>query len=177
VLFRSRMMFEEREAPFRFVAGRNTPAETLWLDPWDLIERAEEQAQLWARVRPRIPSLSWVPALCSNSSTEHIHIGEGIWPVLSAVDGQRGVGAIAEALSMAPLDVCVALLSLLDQGLITIKQPRPAALEPRPAAPQAAGGFFERLIAGISAAENDSPDLPVVDAEGKSSSRSRAGHE
>src|SRR3954464_8440958 len=82
-------MFEEQDAPFRFVAGRTVADETLWLDPWEMIERAEYQARLWRQVRPHIPSLAWIPMLRSNTRAEHIHIGEGVWPVLSAVDGQR----------------------------------------------------------------------------------------
>lgn len=171
------LMFEERKTPFRFVAGSVASEETLWLDPWDLIERAEDQAKQWQRVRPRIPSLNWVPALCSSGGAEHIHISETTWPVLSAVDGQRGVGAISEALCMAPLDVCVALVSLLDQGLITIKQPRPTPLAPRPVAPSGAGNFFERLIAGIPAEENDPANVTAVDTDDGPALRSRARRE
>ena len=156
-------MFQEHDAPFRFVAGVACEAKTLWLDPWDLIERAEHEAEVWLRLRPRIPSLSWVPALCSTAGTEQVHIGEGVWPVLSAVDGQRNVAAIAQELGLAPIDVCVALVSLLDQGLITIKPPRPAPLQPRPVAPPAATGFFERLIAGIPIQEHTPPSHPPAD--------------
>jgi hypothetical protein len=153
-------IFEERDAMFRFVAGRTVVDETLWMDPWEMIERAEHQAQLWLRVRPHIPSLAWVPTLRSSTSADHIHIGEGVWPVLSAVDGQRNVQAIAEALSIAPLDVCSALVSLLEQGLISIRQPLPTPLEPRPFPPQKrpdasrpAPGFFDRLLAEAQAQE------------------------
>lgn len=170
------LIFEQRGAPFCFVASKEDITQTLWLDPWDMIERAKQQAQIWARVRPRIPSLNWVPSLCSNIGTEQIHISEGAWPVLSAVDGQRSVGAIAEAVSMAPLDVCVALVGLLEQGLITIKQPRPAPLEPRPLASPAAGGFFDRLIAGIPAHEKD-PDRPIAETMNEAELRLRAGRE
>jgi hypothetical protein len=142
------LMFQRRTDPFRFVAGAVCSDETLALDPWDMIEHAEKQAQLWERVRPRIPSLSWVPTLCT-STADHIQISEGVWPVLSAVDGQRSVAAIAGFLNLTVLDVCLALISLLDQGLIMIKQPLPALLTPRPSSHTSANGFFERLIAGI----------------------------
>jgi uncharacterized protein DUF4388 len=158
------LMFEERDAMFRFVAGNVAGTETLWLDPWELIDRAEHQAQLWLSVRPRIPNLTWVPSLCSSAGTEHIHINENIWPVLSAVDGQRDVGAIAKILGFAPLDVCIALVSLLDQGLIAIKPPRPALLEPRPLPSQShpeatrpGTGFFDRLLAQAQATEDQQP--------------------
>lgn len=155
-------MFQRSAEPFRFIAGEVAPDETLALDPLDMIERAEQQAQLWGRVRPRIPNASWVPVLCSTTDAEHIHISENVWPVLSAVDGQRSVARIAESLSVAELDVCLALVSLLDQGLISIRQPLPRHLEPRssgatPARAAPSGGFFERLIAGIPALDNGAP--------------------
>src|SRR6185295_12276179 len=67
-------MFGDRQAPFRFVADTESTAETIWHDPWELIEQGEEQARLWAIVRPRIPNLDAVPALRSTPETDHIHI-------------------------------------------------------------------------------------------------------
>src|SRR5262245_4013712 len=67
-------MFEVRDAMFRFVAGPVADQETLWLDPWELIERAKHQAELWLSVRPRIPNLAWIPALRTAAGAEHIHI-------------------------------------------------------------------------------------------------------
>jgi len=170
-------MFEERDAMFRFVAGSTAERETLWLDPWELIERAERQAQLWLSVRARLPNLNWVPSLRSSAGSAQIHINEHIWPVLSAVDGQRDIAAIGETLGLAQLDVCVALVSLLDQGLISVKPPRPALLEPRrppaQAHPDSAGtGFFDRLLAQAQASEEPQrPDLTDENAQDKQNNR------
>jgi hypothetical protein len=160
-------LFELHGAAFNFMAGQTVTEETLWLDPWEMIDRAEQQAVQWQRVRPHIPSATWVPALRSNTGAEHIHINESTWPVLAAVDGQRNIAAIAENLGMTPLDVCVALVSLLEQKLVTVKQPRPALLQPRaaltPAEPeptQPTNGFFDRVLAQAQAAEEERrPDL------------------
>jgi hypothetical protein len=167
------LLFEEHNAMFRFVAGSRVAEETLWLDPWEMIERAAHQAELWLRVRPHIPSLTWVPTLRSVTDAEQIHISESVWPVLSAVDGQRNIEAIAATMSLAPLDVCVALISLLEQKLITIRQPRPALVEPRPLptqappdAPASGSGFFDRLLADAQAHEQEQPDL-TDDTQGK----------
>jgi hypothetical protein len=160
-------MFEERDAMFRFVAGPVAGEETIWLDPWELIERAQHQAELWRSVRPRIPNLAWVPALRSAAGAEHIHINETTWPVLAAVDGRRSVAEIADDLGFAPIDVCVALASLLDQGLITMMPARLAPLAPRSPAPQpsaestrSAPGFFDRMLAQAQAEQEvRRPDL------------------
>jgi Domain of unknown function (DUF4388) len=157
-------MFEERDAMFRFVAGPVAGDETLWLDPWELIERAQRQAELWLSVRPRIPNLAWIPALRSAAGADHIHINETTWPVLAAVDGRRSVAEIADDLGFAPIDVCVALLNLLDQGLVTMMPARLAPLDPRspPSQPAAEStrsgpGFFDRMLAQAQAEERERP--------------------
>ena len=88
-------MFEERDSPFRFVADREAEASTLWIDPWELIERGEAQALQWARIRAFIPNIECVPALRGVPAANQIHISETVWPVLSAVDGRRNVVEVA----------------------------------------------------------------------------------
>jgi hypothetical protein len=153
-------MFEVRDAMFRFVAGPVASEENLWLDPWEMIERAHRQAELWASVRPRIPNLAWVPALRTATGADHIHINEATWPVLAAVDGRRSVADIADDLGFTPLDVCVALVNLLDQGLITMMPARLAPLGGRslPSQPDAeparsGSGFLDRMLAQAQAEE------------------------
>jgi hypothetical protein len=160
-------LFEARNTSFRFAAGHTVTDESLWLDPWEMIERAEYQAAQWQQVRPHIPNMSWVPALRSSTAAEHIHIDESTWPVLAAVDGQRTITAIAESLGMEPLSVCIALVRLLQQDLVAVRAPRPGLLEPRPLASQAAAqpppqtnGFFDRLLAQAQSTEAERrPDL------------------
>jgi len=143
------LVFEASDVPFQFVAGVTSPHETIWMDPWELIERCEERARLWSHVRPHIPSLEWIPTLRPNTVDDQVHISEEIWPVLSSVDGQRSVAEISERLGMAPVDVCNALVSLLSQKLIVVLPPPLSPPEPAAEAQEtpAEGGFFERLIA------------------------------
>ena len=160
-------MFEVPDAMFRFIAGPVASEENLWVDPWEMIERAHRQAELWATVRPRIPNLAWIPALRTASGADHIHINETTWPVLAAVDGRRSVAEIADDLGFAPLDVCVALVNLLDQSLITMMPARLAPLGARSLPSQANAessrsgpGFLDRMLAQAQAEEQDvRPDL------------------
>jgi hypothetical protein len=160
-------MFEVRDAMFRFMAGPVASEENLWVDPWEMIERAQRLAELWASVRPRIPNLAWIPALRSAAGADHIHINETTWPVLAAVDGRRSVAEIADDLGFAPLDVCVALVNLLDQSLITMMPARLAPLGARSLPSQSsvepsrsAPGFLDRMLAQAQADEQDvRPDL------------------
>jgi hypothetical protein len=164
-------MFEERSAPFRFVADRDTTDSTLWADPWDLIERGEEQASRWASVRAHIPNVECVPALRHGPSAGQIQISEMVWPVLAAVDGQRSVRQISEYLNWVLLDTCMALIPLIERELIAIDHPRVAIADPTLSSPVATegqrptNGFLERLLAEAQAKEQQRPDLTDDEAQ------------
>ena len=175
-------MFEERDSPFRFVADREAEAATLWIDPWELIERGEMQARQWSRIRAFIPNLECVPALRSSPAANQIHISESVWPVLAAVDGRRNVVEVAAYLNLVLLDACVALADLVEQGLIDIRRspvapagtlfaPPTAAGSPKaPSQPNEAdqhttAGFLERLLADAQAEEQHRPDLTDDDTQ------------
>jgi hypothetical protein len=145
------LLFNSAGMPFRFLAGNTSPQETLWMDPWELIERGEERARQWAYLQPYIPSIDWVPMLRPNAGSDHVHISEETWPVLSAVDGQRSVTQIADYLNLALVDTCQALAKLVEQKLLIMHAPNTPAPEfavPRVEAVPApeSNGFFERLI-------------------------------
>jgi hypothetical protein len=133
---------------FRFIGGITSARETLWMDPWELIDHCEHQAERWSTLRPHIPSLEWVPVLHQAPQRDHIHISDFAWPLLSAVDGQRSIAEIADFTLIARLDVCTGLAELLQQRLITLSPPRPALAAPQTLQPEQPGenGFFERLI-------------------------------
>ena len=175
-------MFEERDSPFRFVADRETEASTLWIDPWELIERGEKQSRQWLRIRTFIPNLECVPALHGTPVTNQIHISEAVWPVLAAVDGRRNVVEIATYLNLVLLDACVALADLVEQGLIDIRRspatPAGTLFAPPTAAraskapsqsseadPRSTAGFLERLLADAQAEEQHRPDLTDDDTQ------------
>ena len=175
-------MFEERDSPFRFVADREVEESTLWLDPWELIERGETQARQWSRIRSFIPNLECVPALRATPVATQIHISETVWPVLAAVDGQRNVVEIAAYLNLVLLDAGVALADLVEQGLIEIRHvlvvpsstlfapptaagPTKAAARPRDVDAPTTAGFLERLLADAQAEEQRRPDLTDDDTQ------------
>ncbi len=175
-------MFEERDSPFRFVADRDVEASTLWIDPWEMIERGEAQARQWIRTRAFIPDIECVPMMHGAPATNQIHISETVWPVLSAVDGQRNVAEIAAYLNQVLLDVCVALAGLVEQGLIEVRRSLVAPAGALVAPPTAAGppkappqpikadlqptaGFLERLLADAQAEEQRRPDLTDDDTQ------------
>jgi hypothetical protein len=169
-------MFEELDAPFRFVADQESAESTLWQDTWEIIERSEDLARKWRNVRGQIASLDCVPVLRDAPAIGQIQISDTAWPVLAAIDGQRSIEEIADHLNLVLLDCCLALLILLDRDLIAIQPPRPqlqkatlkrlpslvvpgaTPAEPADPAPAAessapAGGFLERLLAEAQSQE------------------------
>ncbi|GIV99044.1 MAG: hypothetical protein KatS3mg058_0448 [Roseiflexus sp.] len=144
-------MFAERDASFRFSADGAPVTPTLWMDPWEIIELAEHQAQTWALVRPYVPALGAIPTLRMPLQRAQSLVGEDIAPLLTLIDGQRSIPDIARDLSVTLIDVYVGIASLVQQQIVVL-----ASLSPLPTAPppepnsdtgEKRDGFFERLLA------------------------------
>ncbi len=146
-------MFAEHDAPFRFIADSKLVTPTLWMDPWEIIELAEHQAQTWATVRPYVPALGAIPALQMPVQRAQALVGEELGPLLMIIDGRRSIPDIARDLAVAPIDVYVGIATLVQQKIVTLTQPQPlagAANDQQTSTGEAEEkreGFFERLIA------------------------------
>lgn len=165
-------MFEQTHSRFSFAAGDVSADSTLWMDPWEMIEHGEELARLWQKVRQVIPDVGYVPHLVGTIAQSQVHIDETIWPVLSVIDGQRTVQEVSEQINFVLLDACLALATLIEQGLVGLQRSpaakpavaaRPDLVPKAPAAPPAPAatpsGFLERLLADAQAKEQQRPDL------------------
>lgn len=159
-------MFELQDAPFRFVSERVSVETTLWMDPWDMLEQALEQARQWQYVRRFIPSIEHVPHLIGTLAQSQVQIPETSWPVLAMIDGHRPITEISRQLNLVLLDTCLALAPMIEQKLVVIGPPRPIVAQATPnsslaadAAATEAGGFLERLLADAQAQEQQRPDL------------------
>lgn len=174
------VLFEQQDALFRFVADQVSPASTLWIDAWDMLDQGADLAAKWRHVRQRIPTLDFIPQLSGAQVQGQVHINETVWPVLSAVDSQRTVQDISTYLNLVPLDACLALMALIEQDLVVMQPPRqsrppladpvPPAIAPllsAPAhpAPAKGNGFLERLLAEAQAKEQQRPDLTDEQAQ------------
>lgn len=139
-------MFEIQEGQFHFYAGSEAETQTLWYESNDLVQRAEDLARGWSRIRAMIPSQEWIPALTESGNAPRIQLDPHVWPVLAAVDGTHDIVVISEQLRLSIYEVCSALADLKQRNLITFSPPV-AAPDPL-AGPHAPAklGFFERLI-------------------------------
>lgn len=146
-------MFAEQDAPFRFRADSKPVTPTLWMDPWEIIELAEHQAQTWIRVRPYVPVLDAIPTLQMPVQRARSLISDDLNPLLMLIDGHRSILDIARDLAVAPIDAYVSIATLVQQKIVTLAPtplPTGSASERQTAPGEAEekhGGFFERLIA------------------------------
>lgn len=144
-------MFAEPDAPFRFLADSAPVPPTLWMDPWEIIELAEHQAQTWAMVRPHVPALGAIPTLRMPLQRAQSLVSEDVGPLLALIDGRRSIPVIAQELAVTLIDVYVGIASLVQQQIVALAPPSPSQTAP-PSEPvsekgEKRDGFFERLIA------------------------------
>ncbi len=146
-------MFAEHDASFRFLADNAPVTPTLWMDPWEIIDLAEHQAQTWTTVRPYVSALGAIPTLRTPLQRAQSLVGEDLRPLLMMIDGRRSIPDIARDLAVAPIDVYVGIATLIQQKIVTLTQPQPPAGstgDPQTSTgdrEEKREGFFERLIA------------------------------
>lgn len=148
-------MFAEHDALFRFLADNAPVTPTLWMDPWEIIDLAEHQAQTWTTVRPYVSALGAIPTLRMPVQRAQSLVGADLNPLLKMIDGQRSIPDIARDLEVAPIDVYVGIATLIQQKIVTLTQPQPPAGSTGDSQTnigigdreEKREGFFERLIA------------------------------
>lgn len=149
-------LFAEHSAPFRFVSGITSDTITLWHDPYILVSQAKEQAQRWQQVREYIHDLNLVPILLDKSARASVQISESTWPILAVVDGQRSIAEMAMILGQVPLEVCVGLCELQQQGVIMFATRPAAGPETRPLQTTGAAFFKRVALANTESSQSSS---------------------
>jgi hypothetical protein len=148
------LLFERRDASFRFEREDIRVEPNVWSDPWDLIERGEQHGRIWGKLRTIIRSVDLVPVLSPNTVSGSVQLNDSAWRVMSGINGERSIAMIADDLAMPLLDTCVGVALLQRQHMVTLREPdpaRPVADTALPAQPEAdaaqSAGFFERFMA------------------------------
>lgn len=103
--------------------------------PWtcketiDLEVANDELARLleeWRGIQAVIPSLDCRIRLADDLGVEHLSVDRDRWRLLTAIDGRRNVRDLVRKTNRAVLEVCHALLELVDAGACEVVTP-PAA--------------------------------------------------
>jgi len=117
-----------RQGDFRFEAGASTEARTITKSNTNLLMEAARRLDEWRVLSKKIPSTDLVPEFVVQENREgQINLNTSEWLILSKIDGNRSVKAIALASGLSVFDAAKMLYGLIATGLIRLKEPIAAA--------------------------------------------------
>lgn len=122
-----------RQGEFRFDAECAPPRETIQRSNTSLLMEAARRLDEWRVLSKKIPSVDRVPEFVILENREgQINLNTMEWLLLSKIDGQRSLRAIAGAAKLSVFDAAKLLYGLVATGLIRLKE---SPTSPDPAAP------------------------------------------
>lgn len=122
-----------RQGEFRFDAESAPPRETIQRSNTSLLMEAARRLDEWRVLSKKIPSVDRVPEFVILENREgQINLNTMEWLLLSKIDGQRSLRAIAGAAKLSVFDAAKLLYGLVATGLIRLKE---SPTSPDPAAP------------------------------------------
>ena len=145
------------EGDFRFDPGVASEMRTITKSNTNLLMEAARRLDEWRVLSKKIPSTDLVPEFVVQEHRDgQINLNTSEWLILSKIDGQRSVKAIAAATRLSAFDAAKILYGLIATGLIRLRQPgAPAAASaaggPRSAAPAKPAGATPRPPAAAPA--------------------------
>jgi hypothetical protein len=123
------------QGEFRFEPGVATEARTISKSNTNLLMEAARRLDEWRVLSKKIPSTDLAPEFATLESREgQINLNTSEWLILSKIDGQRSIKAIAAGSGLSVFDVAKILYGLVTTGLIRLK-PSGATPLPRGSAP------------------------------------------
>jgi len=141
------------QGDFRFDPGVASEMRTITKSNTNLLMEAARRLDEWRVLSKKIPSTDLVPEFVVQEHRDgQINLNTSEWLILSKIDGQRSIKAIAAATRLSAFDAAKILYGLIATGLIRLRQPgAPAAASaaggPRPAAPARPAGAAPRPAA------------------------------
>ena len=144
------------QGEFKFEPGVATELRTISKSNTNLLMEAARRLDEWRVLSKKIPSTDLVPEFVAQENREgQINLNTSEWLILSKIDGQRNLKAIAAASGLSVFDAAKILYGLIATNLIRLREPGGAgsAAAPRPGpAATAARPAFERPAALAAAA-------------------------
>jgi len=134
-------LFAVAAADFEFRPGERSAASSLSGELEDVLARANEERERLVAIREVVPSDGLLFRLSDRAAARtHIELTSDQWRTLLAVNGERDVAAIAEALHVKRRVALGLLAELVRAGAVDATEPPPRLLPPfaAPAAPPAA---------------------------------------
>lgn len=128
------------QGEFRFDPGIATEVRTISKSNTNLLMEAARRLDEWRVLSKKVPSTEMIPEFVVQDNREgQINLNTSEWLVLSKIDGQRSVKALAGAAGLSVFDAAKLLYGLIATGLIRLKEAgkasAPASPRPAPRAP------------------------------------------
>jgi hypothetical protein len=116
-----------RQGEFRFDPGATTEQRTIAKSNTNLLMEAARRLDEWRVLSKKIPSVDLVPEFVVQESREgQINLNTSEWLILSKIDGQRNVRAIAQAAGLSVFDAAKMLYGLVAANLIRLREAGPS---------------------------------------------------
>ena len=113
-----------REGDFRFDTGVAAPRQTIQKSNTSLLMEAARRLDEWRVLSRKIPSVDLIPEFVILENREgQINLNTMEWLLLSKIDGERSLRAIAGAADLSVFDAAKLLYGLVATGLIRLKDP------------------------------------------------------
>jgi hypothetical protein len=113
-----------RSGEFRFDPGVATELRTITKSNTNLLMEAARRLDEWRVLSKKIPSVDLIPEFVVQENREgQINLNTSEWLILSKIDGQRSVRAIAAAASLSVFDAAKMLYGLIATNLIRLREP------------------------------------------------------
>jgi hypothetical protein len=115
------------QGDFKFEPGVATEVQTISKSNTNLLMEAARRLDEWRVLSKKIPATEMVPEFVVQDNREgQISLNTGEWLILSKIDGQRSIKAIAAASGLSVFDTSKILYSLIVSGLIRLREAGPA---------------------------------------------------
>jgi hypothetical protein len=113
-----------REGEFRFDTGVTSPRQTIRKSNTSLLMEAARRLDEWRVLSRKIPSVDLIPEFVILENREgQINLNTMEWLLLSKIDGERSLRAIASAAGLSVFDAAKLLYGLVATGLIRLRDP------------------------------------------------------
>ena len=128
-----------RQGEFRFDAAVEPTRPTIQKSNTSLLMEAARRMDEWRVLSKKIPSVDRIPEFVILDNREgQINLNTMEWLLLSKIDGQRSLRAIAAANELSVFDAAKLLYGLVATGLIRLRDPSVGASAPQAPHSQAA---------------------------------------
>jgi hypothetical protein len=120
-----------RQGEFRFDPGIATELRTITKSNTNLLMEAARRLDEWRVLSKKVPSVDLIPEFVVQENREgQINLNTSEWLILSKIDGQRSVRAIAAAASLSVFDAAKMLYGLIATNLIRLREPQAGPYRP-----------------------------------------------